>query len=188
MKIKTSSREIDVASVIGENVRIGSQQYPAVKFVMPNGITAEDLAALSEGSFTIIEVDAEGKETEYVHEGYTSIREVSVTIAQINSIEQQIVDLEAQLEALRAEADAAKTELSMTKAEADAAKTELEEVTIAYNDAKANLDTADLTNALLTKQNDEYQKEIEALESENADLLFSKLTNSNLPATETTSN
>jgi chromosome segregation ATPase len=188
MKIRTSTREIEVASIIGETIKSGSHQYPAVKFVMPNGITAEDLAALSEGSFTIVEVNERGEEVEYVHEGYTSIREVSVTIAQINTVEQQIADLESQLAILRAEADATKDELESTKAEADAAKTELEEVKIAYSDAKAVLDTVDATNAILTKQNDDYKKEIEALEAENADLLFSNLTNSNLPATESTSN
>lgn len=126
MKIKTSNKEIEVKSILGEQMHRGNHQYPSLKIVMPGGITEEDIAALIEGSFTIIEVDQEGNVNEYVHDGYNTVTEVAVSIAKITTDEQQIEDLESRLNEAQAEYDTVKAELDAAKAEYEEVKNNLE--------------------------------------------------------------
>ena len=93
MKIKTSNKEIEVKSILGEQLRSGTHEYPSLKIVMPKDITQEEIDALLEGSFIIVD----DENNEYKHIGYNTLKEVSITIAAITSDEQKIEDLEAKL-------------------------------------------------------------------------------------------
>ena len=182
MKIRTSTREIEVRAILGETIKNGNHQYPAMKIVMPGGISDEELGSLFEGSFTIIDEE----ENEYVHEGYNTLKEVSVTIMKFTQEESQIEELEAQLAAVQAQIDAANAELASTKNEINTARTELENAKTAATTARAELDNVRSELETTREENTVYQKEIEALEVENAELLFNKLTTYDWPSSDET--
>lgn len=98
MTIKTNSHDITVSSVISTTVRKDGKNYPALKFVFDGAISAEDIAALASGSFAI---------GEDVHEGYSTLGEISVIVGKITTADQRVAELEAEL----ANAQAANVEL-----------------------------------------------------------------------------
>lgn len=175
MTIKTSNSEIEVKAIIGQTMKRGAHSYPALKIVVPAGITPEDVNALLEGSFTIVETDEEGNVNEYIHEGYNTIDEISIVIAQVVEADKQIENLESQLISIRSEMD-------MTKNELDIAKNEMESAKNQYDAAKIELEAIKNELADMQTINSTYREEIETLEAENAKLLFNNLTNSNLPS------
>lgn len=130
MKIKTLAKEIEVKSILGETTKSGNRHYPTLKIVMPAGISEDDISALLEGSLTIVDNDG----VEYVHEGYNTLKEVSISIVKITSAEQEIEELETRLAEAQAEYDAINTELDAAKAEYEVVKSDLE-------NAKTELDT-----------------------------------------------
>lgn len=94
MIIKTNSHDVTVSSVMSTYMRKDGKTYPALKFVFDGAISAEDIAALTSGSFSI---------GEDVHEGYNTQGEISVIVGKITTAEQRVVELEAELEASQAE-------------------------------------------------------------------------------------
>lgn len=94
MIIKTNSHDVNVASAITATIRKGGKSYPAIKFVFDGAISAEDIAALTSGSFSI---------GEDVHEGYNTQGEISITVGKITTAEQRIAELEAEMAAMQAE-------------------------------------------------------------------------------------
>lgn len=94
MKIKTTTKEIEVKYVASERMNKDGKNYPALKIVVPNGVSLEEIAALTSGSFEIIDDDGSAIGT---HEGYTTLKETTVVIGKITTAEQQINELEAEL-------------------------------------------------------------------------------------------
>jgi hypothetical protein len=88
MTIKTNSHDITVSSVISTTVRKDGKSYPALKFVFDGAVSAEDIAALASGSFTI---------GEDVQQGYTTLGEISVIVSKITTAEQKAAELETEL-------------------------------------------------------------------------------------------
>lgn len=94
MIIKTNSHDVAVSSVISTTIRKDGKSYPALKFVFDGAVSAEDIAALTSGSFTIGE-DA--------HEGYSTLGEISVIVGKITTADQRVAELEAELESAQTE-------------------------------------------------------------------------------------
>lgn len=94
MLIKTESHDITVSSVVSTTIRRDGKSYPALKFVFSDEITAEDLAALSSG-----EIEIEGN----MHEGYTTLGEISAVIGKITSSDDELNALVAEFESAKAE-------------------------------------------------------------------------------------
>lgn len=159
MKIKTLSREIEVKTILGETTKSGNRYYPTLKMVMPEGISKDDISALLEGSFTII--DNEG--IEYKHEGYNTLKEVSISIMQVTSAEQEIEELEAKLAEAQAEYDTTKTELDAAKAEYDNAKTELDAAKAEYDIVKNELESAKTELDTVRAEVEEMQETLDIL-------------------------
>lgn len=98
MTIKTNSHDVTVSSVISTTVRKDGKSYPALKFIFDGAVSAEDLTALASGSFSI---------GDDVHEGYSTLGEISVIVGKITTADQRVAELEAEL----ANAQAANAEL-----------------------------------------------------------------------------
>ena len=94
MTIKTNSHDVTVSSVISTTVRKDGKSYPALKFVFGGAVSAEDIAALASGSFAI---------DEDVHEGYSTLGEISVIVGKITTADQRVAELEAELASAQAE-------------------------------------------------------------------------------------
>ena len=96
MKIKTSTNEIEVSTIVSTNMKSGTKTYPALKFVFPSGVSADEISAMLEGSFDIID---DNNNVAGTYEGYNTHKETAVIIGKITTAEQQIEELEAELAA-----------------------------------------------------------------------------------------
>ena len=132
MIIRNGNKTVNVVSILGDSLRRGSKVYPALKFEFEDQITSEDLAVLLSGSFEILDDNGNVLGT---HEGYNTMKSLSVSIGKITTDEQKIEELEATVAAT--EADKAALEASL--ADSEAANAEL----------TSNLETAQAENAEL---------------------------------------
>jgi hypothetical protein len=94
MIINANNREIDVLSVISNKIMSNGKSYPALKFIFGGEVTAEDLDALTSGEINI---------SGYVHEGYNTLGEISVTVGKITTAEMERDKAEKELSTARAE-------------------------------------------------------------------------------------
>lgn len=78
MKIQTKTKAVDVTSVLSTNIIHNGKSYPALKFIFPGAITAEDIAALTSGSISI---------DKNPYDGYTTMGEVTITIGKVTTAE-----------------------------------------------------------------------------------------------------
>ena len=94
MKIIANKREIEVSSIVSTTIHNSGKNYPALKFIFEDGISADDLEALTSG-----EIDVEGN----IHEGYNTLSEVSAVVGKITTVEQERNALEDKLAETKAE-------------------------------------------------------------------------------------
>lgn len=107
MIIRTENRDIKVINAIGDSIRKNGNRYPAILFNFEGEITTEDIAAILSGTFKLL--DDEGNVLgEY--DGYTTLKNVSLSVGKITTAEQERDALQAAVTALEAE----KTELTDT--------------------------------------------------------------------------
>lgn len=99
MIIRANGKEILVKTIISDTLRRNGKGYPALRFEFENEATAEDIEALLCGSFEILD---ENGEVIGIHEGYNTLKGVSVVIGKITPDEQRIEELEASLAATEA--------------------------------------------------------------------------------------
>lgn len=92
MIIRNGDKIVKVVSVVNDTMKRGSKSYSALRFNFAGEITAADLSVLMSGSFEIL--DDEGNVLG-VHEGYNTLKSLSVSIGKITSDEQKIEELEA---------------------------------------------------------------------------------------------
>lgn len=145
--------EVRVAAVFGEKVRQGSSTYPALRFKFENGMSTEDLAILASGKFDILNDDGTIAGT---HEGYNQINDISVTIAQITTAEQERDNLAAIVSAKEAEIKSMNTTIRNLEQERDRGLTRIE--------------TLETAHAETEEQVVELQKTVNQLTIEKADL------------------
>ena len=100
MIIRTNDKELQVKTVISDIMKKGTKTYPALRFEFENEATAEDLQALVSGNFEILDDSGNVMGT---YEGYTTLKNISVTIGKIAPTEQQIEELKTALAASQAE-------------------------------------------------------------------------------------
>ena len=100
MVIRTNDKELQVKTVIGDTMKKGTKTYPALRFEFENEATAEDVQALVSGNFEILDDSSNVIGT---YEGYTTLKNISVTIGRITTVEQQIEELETALAVSQAE-------------------------------------------------------------------------------------
>ena len=118
MIIRANNKEIYVKSILNDFLRRGGKTYPALRFEFENEAAAEDVQALMSGSFEILNDNGEVIGT---HEGYNTLKSVTVVIGKITTAEQQIEELEATVAATEAE----KSALAESLAQSEAANAEL---------------------------------------------------------------
>lgn len=94
MIIIANEREINVSSVVSTTIRQSGKSYPALKFIFDGGITAEDIEALVSGNIAI---------DKSVHEGYTTLGEISMTVGKVTTAEAERDSLASELTATKAE-------------------------------------------------------------------------------------
>ena len=94
MIIETKTKPVEVTSVISTTINHNGKKYPALKFVFPGEITAEDMNALLSGEITI---------DKYHHDGYNTQGEVSVIIGKVTTVEEERDNLQSELSVLSAE-------------------------------------------------------------------------------------
>lgn len=132
MIIRANNKEIHVKSVLGDFLKRSGKTYPALRFEFENAAAAEDVEALLSGSFEILD---DSGEVVGAHEGYNTLKSVSVVVGKVTTAEQQIEELEATVAAAEAE----KTALAESLAASEATNAEL----------TTNLETAQAENAEL---------------------------------------
>ena len=94
MIISTKKHSFEAVSVVAKKITKNGKSFPALKIVFDKQILAEDLEALTSGSFYI---------DENKQEGYNTVSEVSVTIGKVTTAEQEVAELETELEKAIAE-------------------------------------------------------------------------------------
>lgn len=102
MIIRNENKTVRVTSIIGDSLKRGGKSYPALRFEFTNEVTAEDIETLLSGTFEIINDNGEVLGT---HEGYNTLKNISVVIGKVTTDEQHIEELEASLVAIQAEKD-----------------------------------------------------------------------------------
>jgi hypothetical protein len=126
MIIRANNKEINVKSILGDFLKRNGKTYPALRFEFDNEATAEDVQALMSGSFEILDDNGEVMGT---HEGYNTLKSVSVVVGKITTDEQKIEKLEAEksvLAASLAQSEATNAELTTTLETTQAEKEELQ--------------------------------------------------------------
>lgn len=136
MIIRNGEKIVNIKSVISDTMKRNGKTYPALRFDFADEITAADLEALMSGSFEIL--DDEGNVLG-VHEGYNTLKSLSVSIGKITTDEQKIEELEATVAAT--EADKAALEASLADSEATNAE-------LTTNLETAQAEKAELQNAI----------------------------------------
>lgn len=119
MIIRTNDKTVNIKSIIHDTIRRNGKTYPALRFEFNNEATRESINTLLAGSFEIL--DDEGNILG-IHEGYNTLKNISVTIGKITTDEQRIEELEATI----ANAEQEKVALSESLATAQAEKAELQ--------------------------------------------------------------
>lgn len=92
MVIRNGEKIVNVKSVVSDAMKRNGKSYPALRFDFADEITAADLEVLMSGSFEIL--DNEGNVLG-VHEGYNTLKSLSVSVGKITPDEQKIEELEA---------------------------------------------------------------------------------------------
>ncbi|MBO5969802.1 MAG: hypothetical protein J6S14_15020 [Clostridia bacterium] len=92
MVIRNGEKIVNVKSVVSDTMKRNGKSYPALRFDFADEITAADLSVLMSGSFEIL--DNEGNVLG-VHEGYNTLKSLSVSVGKITPDEQKIEELEA---------------------------------------------------------------------------------------------
>ena len=126
MIIRANDKEINVKSILGDFLKRNGKSYPALRFEFDNEATAADIEVLLSGSFEILD---DNGEVMGVHEGYNTLKSVSVVVGKITTDEQKIEELEAEKSALAeslAQSEAANAELATTLETTQAEKEELQ--------------------------------------------------------------
>ena len=100
MKIRTQNCEIKIEKIFSESMKNGVYTYPALRIVLPDGIPSEDVAEILSGSFDIL---TDNGDLAMTYEGYTTLKEISVTIGKITTADQRVEELEAELATVKAE-------------------------------------------------------------------------------------
>lgn len=119
MIVRANNKDIQVKSILSEKIKRNGNSYPALRFEFENEITADDITALTSGSFEILNDNGEVMGT---HEGYNTLKSVSVVVGKITTDEQRIEALEATL----AQSEATNAELTTTLEATQAEKEELQ--------------------------------------------------------------
>lgn len=96
MIIKTNTKEIAASAAIGTTLSKGGKSYPALKLILTHGVSDADIAALTDGEFQIVDESGSAGST---YTGYTTLKEISVTIGKITTEDQQIEELTTALAA-----------------------------------------------------------------------------------------
>lgn len=94
MVINTKTKEVNVSSIISTTINRNGKSYPALKFVFPGEITADDITGLTSGVITIGENE---------HEGYNTLDEISVVVGKITTAEAERDAMQEERDAIRAE-------------------------------------------------------------------------------------
>lgn len=126
MIIRANDKEINVKSILGDFLKRNGKSYPALRFEFDNEANAADIEVLLSGSFEILD---DNGEVMGVHEGYNTLKSVSVVVGKITTDEQKIEELEAEKSALAeslAQSEAANAELTTTLETTQAEKEELQ--------------------------------------------------------------
>ena len=135
MIIRANNKDIQIKSVLSEKIKRNGNSYPALRFEFENEITADDITALTSGSFEILNDNGEVMGT---HEGYNILKSVSVVIGKITTDEQRIEALEATIAATEAE----KSALAESLAQSEATNAELTTTLEATQAEKKELQSA----------------------------------------------
>lgn len=91
-KVNVNGVDMEVTGVYGDKFKRDGREYPALRFVFPAAVTAEDLSALLCGSLEF------GGAT---HDGYTTLGGVSVTVAKVTTAEEELTAAQGQLDEAR---------------------------------------------------------------------------------------
>lgn len=119
MFIRANDKTIAIKNIISDTLKRNGKTYPALRFEFNNEATQEDVNALISGSFAILDDDGNILGT---HEGYNTLKSISVVVGKITTDEQRIEELEATI----ANAEQEKAELNESLATAQAEKEELQ--------------------------------------------------------------
>ena len=100
MIIRTKDKDITIQNAINDSIRQSGNRYPALLFNFNGEILAEDIAAILSGSFQLLD-DNENVLGEY--DGYTTLKNISLSVGKITTAEQERDALQAAVAALEAE-------------------------------------------------------------------------------------
>lgn len=92
MIIRANNKEINVKNIFTDFLKRNGKTYPALRFEFETEAPAEDIQVLMSGSFEILDDNGEVLGT---HEGYNTLKSVSVVVGKITTDEQKIEELEA---------------------------------------------------------------------------------------------
>lgn len=94
MKIRANGMDISVLNTIGATVHRNGKGFPALRIVLPGGITETELEALCSGHLELMD---DNGNVVGVHDGYTTRGEHSIVIAKITTAEQERDEMAAAL-------------------------------------------------------------------------------------------
>lgn len=94
MVIRANNKEISANNILGETMRQNNKSYPALRIILSDGVTVDELDALCSGSLEIL--DASGNVVG-IQDGYTTRGEHSFVIGKITTAEQERDELAAAL-------------------------------------------------------------------------------------------
>lgn len=94
MIIYANDKTINAVNIIGETFRQNGKSYPALRFVLGGGVTAEELDALCSGK---LEITDDAGNVVGVHDGYTTRGEHTFSVAKITTAEQERDELASAL-------------------------------------------------------------------------------------------
>lgn len=102
MIIRNGDKIAEVVSIISDSMRRNGKAYPALRFEFANEVKPEDIEVLISGTFEILD---DNGEVLGVHEGYNTLKSISVVVGKITTADQQIEELESSLATAQAEKD-----------------------------------------------------------------------------------
>ena len=94
MKIRANGMDISVLNTIGATVHRNGKVFPALRIVLPGGITETELEALCSGHLELMD---DNGNVVGVHDGYTTRGEHVFTVAKITTAEQERDEMAAAL-------------------------------------------------------------------------------------------
>jgi len=127
MIIKTANKEINVNTIISTSFKIGTNTFPAFKILFPDEVPAENVAEILSGSFDILNDKGDLLGT---HEGYTTLREIALTVGKITTDEERIMQLEDSLNTANSELASTASQLQTTTAELQNANNTISELEV----------------------------------------------------------